>query len=132
MAGAFSIAELNVKTCSADIHILITSTCPFQVAAKIWPDVTFYVRQFLTGDLEPKIQSSLPSKLKSFTFDRIDLGDMVSCYCHVSLTWPHQQTWYNMTVSLLRLYLCWYVWIDIMPFVSKTGQQAWLFDAQFI
>ena len=51
-----------------------------QVAAKIWPDVTFYVRRFLKEKLEPQIQSSLPSKLKSFAFDRIDLGDMV-CRC---------------------------------------------------
>ena len=44
----------------------------------MWPFVGDYVRQILLTSVEPKVRESMPDSFKSFKFERIDLGDIVS------------------------------------------------------
>lgn len=44
----------------------------------MWPYIGEYVKEVLKVSVEPSIQNNLPSNLKSFKFESIDMGDIVS------------------------------------------------------
>lgn len=45
---------------------------------QMWPFVNTYTENLLRKTVQPKVQSSLPKSLTPFSFENIDLGDIVS------------------------------------------------------
>ena len=59
-----------------------------KVVRQMWPFIGEYIKETLMTVVQPSIQSNLPSNLKSFKFESIDTGDIVSTL-HPSPTPPN-------------------------------------------
>lgn len=49
-----------------------------QMIQQMWPYIGDYANQIMKDIVEPSVRDNLPSSLKSFMFEKCDLGDIVS------------------------------------------------------
>lgn len=50
-----------------------------QMIKQMWPYICEYVKGVLKTSVEGSVNTSLPASLQPFRFEKIDLGDAVSC-----------------------------------------------------
>lgn len=46
---------------------------------QMWPYIGDFVKNLLKTSVEAAVNANLPDKMKPFHFEKIDLGDIVSC-----------------------------------------------------
>ena len=71
-----------------------------QIMKQMWPYIGEYIEGLMRTSIQQSIRGSLPSKFQNFSFETIDLGDVVRCTCARNILYMFEKQsctyWYGM------------------------------------